>query len=120
MSKKQFLYLVLAALLFVGTGLIGVRAARGVVEEAGSLVGQAESLFVPGESLPPVSPYVALVRVEGTIAPAAAPSPLTASTWTAPSATLTASSTTGTMWVCSSTSTPPAGRWEPRTISTTP
>lgn len=68
MSKKQLLYLVLAALLFVGTGLIGVRAARGVAEEAGSLVGQAESLFIPGESLPPVSPYVALVRVEGTIA----------------------------------------------------
>ena len=67
MSKKQFLYLVLAVVLFAATGILSVSINRGAVREAEALTEQAQSIFSPRESESPDSPYVALVDVSGTI-----------------------------------------------------
>ena len=67
MNRKQFLYLVLAVLLFAATGVLSVRVNRSAVREAEALTEQAQSIFSPRESEAPEGPYVALVDVSGTI-----------------------------------------------------
>ncbi len=72
MNKKQFLYLVLAVVLFAATGLLSVSANSKAEARAASVLEQAESLFASEESTAPDCPYVAKVDVIGTIAADAA------------------------------------------------
>ena len=67
MSRKQFLYLVLAVVLFAATGILSVRVNLSAAAEAEAAAERAESIFSPRESESPDSPYVALVDVSGTI-----------------------------------------------------
>ena len=72
MNKKQFLWFLLAMVIFAVTGFAGVSTALSARERTAELAGQATDLFSTtmgsGDYTLPAEPYVAKVSVEGTIA----------------------------------------------------
>ncbi len=79
MSKKQFIWLVVAVALFAVTGYFGVKSAAQAEEQTRDLTAQVESLVsgTTEEQSFPDNPFLAKVSVEGTIASSGSATSLT-------------------------------------------